>query len=324
MCEALDVWLELTIDQQCRLARLLHALCFYKVITEHIPAPSSTEDFEREDDAELAYWRASARYVLDLPNRVSDYRHADLTAFRRIAGGAAPQALAAFDAALKILVHRAKLGAPTSELVDCRVLAERRLKSVVQTTGQFTSQLVLSRFYRASALVPQSMGERDEVLSAMDLAEHHARAAVPSSDAERLLYLENLHPVMESRAKEALWLGDLDLALARSLEVIELDRFDSRAWVELGEIRLRRDELASAAEAYAMAAILGPPASAIARHMAGLCFRKLAQPFLAAFFFKSAIEIDPRSTSPREEIHGLPEVPVLAALKEWSLETFGL
>jgi tetratricopeptide (TPR) repeat protein len=158
----------------------------------------------------------------------------------------------------------------------------------------------------------------------MDLAEQHARAMVPADEAQQLLYLENLHPVLESRAKEALWLGDLDLALDRALRVVDVDAYDSRVWLELGQIRLRRHEPALAAEAYAVAAALGPPASAIARHMVGLCFRDLAQPHLAAFFFKAALDVDPRAISPHEEIQALPDVPALTALKEWSLETFEL
>ena len=56
--------------------------------------------------------------------------------------------------------------------------------------------------------------------------------------------------------------------------------------------------------------------------MAGLCFRHLGQPLLAAFFFKAAVEIDTSAISSHDEIQGLPPVPVLAALKEWSLRSF--
>jgi cytochrome c-type biogenesis protein CcmH/NrfG len=156
----------------------------------------------------------------------------------------------------------------------------------------------------------------------MDIAEKHARAMAPADDAQQLLYLENLHPLMESRTKEALWLGDLDLALQRAQQVTEVDPYDSRVWLELGQVRLLRNEYALAAEAYAAAATLGPPSSGVGRHMAGLCFRQLGQPLLAAFFFKSAIEVDPLAISPHDEIQRFPELPVLTALKSWSLQSF--
>jgi tetratricopeptide (TPR) repeat protein len=180
----------------------------------------------------------------------------------------------------------------------------------------------VSRFYRAAAFVPQRRGDHAEVVRMMDQAEHFALALRPTTEAQKLLQLENLYPVMESRAKEALWLGDLDLALTRAERLVELDPFDSRVWLELGQVRLERNEWAAAAEAYAVAATLGPPSSAVGRHMAGVCFRHLGQPLLATFFFKAAIDVDPQAISPHDEIQRLPNLPVLAPLKEWSLHSF--
>jgi hypothetical protein len=56
--------------------------------------------------------------------------------------------------------------------------------------------------------------------------------------------------------------------------------------------------------------------------MAAVCFRDLDQPFLAAIFFKAAVEVDPLAISPREQIQALPDLPALTALKEWSLRSF--
>jgi tetratricopeptide (TPR) repeat protein len=322
MCEAVDVWPALDADSRCRLVLLLHALCFYSLISELLPRDSGASDPTGEEDAELGYWGASARYVLALPSRVVDYAAADLSEFAHIVAVAPDHEPAAFNAALKILTHKAKTGAPTEDLLEWRARAERIVHEVGAKTDAFTRMLLLSRFHRAAAFVPQRCGDRREVVRVMDVAEQHARALVPADAAQELLYLENLHPLLESRAKEALWLGDLDLALHRALGVIELDGYDSRAWLELGEVRRRRGEAALAAEASSVAATLGTPSSAIARHMAGLCFRNLGQPLLAAFFFRSALEVDPHAISPHEEIQALPDVPVLAALKEWSLDVF--
>ena len=223
---------------------------------------------------------------------------------------------------MTVLVHKAKVGAPVEELAEWRARSERNLETAIAKRDDFTRALLLSRFYRAAAFVPQRHGDRAEVVRMMDVAEHHARAMVPADEAQELLRLENLYPVLESRTKEALWLGDLDLALAYAQALIDLDPYDSRAWLELGEVRLKRNECAPAAEAYAVAATLGPPSSAVGRHMAGLCFRQLGQPLLAAFFFKASIEVDALSISPHDEIQRLPDLPVLAALKDWSLRSF--
>jgi hypothetical protein len=164
---------------------------------------------------------------------------------------------------------------PTREELEVwRSRAERILEVVVAKAEVFTSNLLISRFYRDQA----------EVFRTMDLAERHALAMVLSDDAQNLLFLENLHPVMESRTKEAIWIGDLDLALSRALLVVELDPYDSREWLELGQVRLKRNEPSLAAEAYAMAAIIGPPASAVARHMAGRCLFSARRRSALSFF----------------------------------------
>ncbi len=322
LCEGVDWWPRLTGDQRCRLSALLHALCFYPLILRLMPGgPPVSADGDPESD-ELAYWRASSQYVLHLPGRVTEYADADLTDFERIATATPTDRPVALNAALKVLVHRAKTRAPVDVLIEWRDRARRIAEAVATKVDAFTGPLLLSRFHRAAAFVPQREGNADEVVRTMDVAERFANSLRPRDEAEELLRLENLHPVLESRTKEALWLGDLDLALSRALQVVGLDPYDSKAWLELGQVRLRRKEPAEAAEAYVAAATLGPPASATARHMAGLCFRDLGKPLLASFFFKAALEVDPRAISPHDEIHALPNTPVTAALKEWSFHTF--
>jgi tetratricopeptide (TPR) repeat protein len=321
MCQAMEGWNDLTSAQQCRLVLLLHGLGFYAPILTLVPEggpPRLHTDPHRE---QLCYWRASAHYMIDLPNSVTDYGAADMSTFESMAAARPPDSITAFNAAVKVFVHKSKVGAPMDELTKWRARVEKALDGTSQL-DPFTRQLLTSRFYRAVAFLPQRSGDSAEVVRLMDLAERHALQMTPSTSAEELLYLENLHPVMESRTKEALWLGDLDLALTRALKVIDLDPYDSKAWVELGEVRMRRAEYAPAAEAYVVAAMLGPPASAIARHMAGLCFKELGRDLMAAFFFKDAVEVDPLAISPRDEICELPEAKVLTVVKEWSRRTF--
>ena len=192
------------------------------------------------------------------------------------------------------------------------------LERTIADADEFTSGLFTSRFYRGVGFLPQLTGDRSEVARVMDLAESHARNIKPVTPAQRLLYRENLHAVMESRTKEALWLGETHEALSRSLRVIEVDPCDSKAWAELGEIHYLRQEWRQASEAYSTAAMLGPPASAIGRYMAGLCFSKLGRDMLAAFFLKDTLECDPLGIAPRHRINELPRIAVLDALKHWN------
>lgn len=318
LCDALDAWPDLAPERRFRLVVLMHSLCLYEPVLVLVPPPESCAPGSEPRAIDLAYWRASARYALGLPDRTSDYRAADLSAFESIAEHTSAAVPAAFNSALKIFVHKSKIGAPVEDLKTWAARLERALADTIGRVEPFTEVLLTSRYYRAIGLLPQRLGDRAEVVRQMDLAERHALAMQPKTEAERLLYRENLHPLMESRTKEALWLGDRELALERAQKVVELDPYDSKAWVELGEVRMQRTEWARAAEAYVIAGMLGPPASAVGRHMAGLCFRELGDDLLAAFFFKETLEFDPLGISPRIEIQDLPDTPVLAALKEWS------
>lgn len=322
VCYALDHWHELPIERKRALVLLLHSLCLYGPVLELVPEFDVHAIRSDAADVELSYWRASARYVLGVPSRIADYGAADMSAFEAIAVDAADAIPAAFNAAVKVFVHKAKTGAAPRNLAQWSARLERALADAVSKLDQFNGELLTSRFYRAMGFLPQKHGDRAEVVRLMNLAERHARKMKPATSAQQLLYLENLHPVLESRTKEALWLGDRELALKRALRVVKLDAYDSKTWVELGEVRMARQEWALAAEAYVCAALLGPPASAIGRYMAGICFRKGGQDMLAAFFFKDALEVDPLGISPHNEIGKLPDAAVLKALKEWSLRAF--
>ncbi|NJO32759.1 MAG: hypothetical protein HC869_06050 [Rhodospirillales bacterium] len=200
----------------------------------------------------------------------------------------------------------------------------KRFNSRNRKRGPVHHRAVRQQIFRGLGFLPQRRGDKEEVLRIMDLAESHAMRMRPATPAQELLYRENLHALMESRTKEALWLDDKEKALTRSLKVIEVDPLDSKAWVELGQVHLLRKEWQDAAQAYAVAAMLGPPASAAGRHMVGVCLRELGQDLLAALFFRDTLEIDELGISPREEIRGLPNMPVLEAIKEWSRRTVRL
>jgi tetratricopeptide (TPR) repeat protein len=321
LCAALDVWPTLTIDGQCRLALLLHALCLYSLISSQIPDVSDAEIAADPDFAELAYRRAVARYVLNLSGVVADYGHADLRELERVAATAPPRVVT-LNAALKILVHKAKSRVPVDELVQWRERTAGILEAIVAECDEFTLALLRSRFYRAAAFIPQRIGDRDQVVWMMDLAERHGREMSATNKAQGILRLENLYPLLESRIKEAIWLGNLDSALTRAQALVDLDPYDSRAWIELGHVYFRRGDWAHAAEAFVVSATLGAPATAVGHHMAGLCFRRLGHPALAAHFFKSSLETDPHAISPHDQIQSLPDLPVFSALKQWSVQVF--
>lgn len=324
-CSALDNWPTLSDDHRCRLAALLHSMCLYQPLLDLIPDTGFDVSRAGLDAIELAFWRASAKFMSQLPERTSKYDNAEMSIFESIAMNACSSGPSGFNSAAMVFVQKAKTRAAIEELVTWNVQFKETLSFAIDGADEFTTELFVSRFYRGTGFLSQRRGDRVALIQTMDRAEEHARRMKPSSPAQELLYRENLHAVMESRTKEALWLGDKDLALTRSLEVIKVDPYDAKAWVELGQVRYFRNEWREAAQAYGVAATLGPPAGAVGRHMAGVCLRELGLDLVAALFFKDTVESDPLGVSSREEIHTLPaEFQALNALKEWSRETMTL
>lgn len=320
LCDALDGWDGLSDDRKCRLASLLHSMCLYQPLLDLIPETGF--DARRADAlaVQLAFWRASAKFMQGVPNPAD----ANISVFQDIALNAPDAVATAFNATAMVFVHKAKTGAALSELAEWAGRYERALAVAIRDADEFTAELFTSRFYRGTGFLPQRRDDKSEVLRVMDLAERHALNMKPATPAQEILYRENLHALMESRTKEALWLGDLDQALARSRKVIEVDPYDAKAWVELGEVRYFRKEWHEAAEAYLGAAMLGPPASVVARYMAGVCFRESGQVSFAALLLKDTLELDPRGISSRDEIRDLPDIGVLKVLKQWSHATIEL
>jgi tetratricopeptide (TPR) repeat protein len=318
LCASLDGWSMLDGERKVRLASLLHAMCLYQPLLALIPQERFDVGRADPDAVKLAFWRASAHFVVNLPERTSDYRTADMSVFEDIALNAPAVFPECFNATAKVFVHKAKNRCDVAELAGWGRRLETALANATAGADAFTAGLFTSRYYRGLGFLPQLAGDRTEMERTMDLAEKHARDLDPTTPAQHLLHRENLHAVMESRTKEALWLGDKDAALSRSRKVTEIDPYDSKAWAELGEIHYKRQEWRQASEAYSTAAMLGPPASALGRYMAGLCLRKLGQDMLAALLLKDAIECDPLGISSRHRVNELPDVTVLNALKDWS------
>jgi hypothetical protein len=318
LCKELELWRDLSAARKCRLASLLHSMCLYQPLLKLI----SEDEFAAGDPdpciAQLAFCRASAKFMDDLSKRPPGYDSRTMAVFESIAINNRSPGQVKFNASAMVFVQKAKTHAPLAELIDWSKRFEKAFAAVADGDDKFQAQLFKSRFHRGMGFLPQHAGDRSKLIHTMDLAECHARDLKPTTAAQEILYVENLHAVMESRTKEALWLNDLGLAESRAAEVTKVDPYDSKGWAELGQVRYFQEDWQGAAQAYVVAAMLGPPASSIARHMAAVCLRKLGLDFLAAFLFKETLEIDPLGISPRQEIFDLPNVEVLSALKEWT------
>lgn len=316
LCAALDDWRGASSSRQARLVGLLNALCLYEAAMAL--APSRGVRAADPHVVARAFGCALARYLRNLPERVAQYDDADMSVFVDIASNAPHAPDIAFNAAARVFVHLAKTGASLDDLETWGARWKSAHARVTRDASAFAADLMTSRFHRGYAFLPQRRGDRAGVAALMDAAEKLARGLAPKDAGEDLLRRENLHALMESRTKEAMWLGDLDLAHARAQEVVQVDPYDAKAWTELGQARFARRQWRAASEAFLAAATLGPPATALARHMAGMCFLNLGEHVAAGFLFNEALAHDPLGVSPRLRIESAPDAPPLDALKVWS------
>jgi hypothetical protein len=223
LCQDLELWPELSSARKCRLGALLHSMCLYAPLLEAIPEDGSGASDADPCAAQLAFCRASAKFMLDLPKRGAGYESKTMSPFESIANDDRTDGPVRFNATAMVFVQKAKARASLAELDDWSKRLESAFAAVEGGENRFTVQLFRTRFYRGMGFLPQAAGDRDAMIRTMDIAERQARDLAPTTAAEQILFRENLHAVLESRTKEALWLNDLDLAASRAAELTRID-----------------------------------------------------------------------------------------------------
>jgi len=285
------------------LCQALSKLCFHREVVSRVP-DSMFDDFNGADGvikAELAYLRASSLFALwqDDPN--VGY---ELSLFEAIAENA-PMCRAKVDATYQMVNQSAKI---RGDLARCTVWQEKH-RTVLEDYAHICEEpehiRLRSRYHRVGGFLPQMVGDQAGVADEMGAAEDLARNCPSPGPNEEIARLEMLFPCLESRMQEAIWIGDLDLALMRIDEYIGMKELDPRGWMHRANIHLRRDDLASAASDFAAAAYLAPPSRSIALFMRGQCLAELGDPEGALNSFSAALDDDPLAISALEAIQDL-------------------
>ena len=309
---------ELRPAQVWATANLLVGLCLCRAVIDLVPPIAERRIAADEDVAKLAYARASASFLLH-QDYGTPYSRDE---FQIIADCAPRGTIVRTNAALQMVVQTAKDLKDPEVLEHWAIRARQAISEARPSLDEFSHALLMSRFYRAASFAPQLRNNRQQVVAEMDLCQSYAEALDCRTDVERILAAENLHPLLESRTKEALWLGDLDLAEQRARRLTEVEPWDPKPWLELGEVLLSRDRVAEAGKAYRTAARLGPPGTAIAWFMAGQCHEALDELDLAAGAYLTALRVDPEAISAaerlREAARRLGDDPLAKWAELWS------
>lgn len=301
LCEAMRTFDALPCRSQVRLAWTLSKMCFQSAAVDLVP-PSCVEHIgESDEQAGLAFVRCYSRYRMNVDDIASPY---SIEEFKVIATQA-PPGINLIDANYQVVVQNVKHAANLPEVELWQARHREAIERSRSSLDEFTYLFVMSRYHRVGGFIPQLQRRRRELVEEMDLAEKYALALPQPDEVHRIAAEEVLYPVLESRAKEALWLDDKELALARVQRAVELSPNDSRAWLQLGQVQIERDQPEAALAAYRHAARLAPPGREIAWFMAGQCLEALDDLESACDSYLNALLADPLGISAAEQLEAV-------------------
>lgn len=293
VCDLVERFPALDPIEKGALLRVLLSLGFYRIVLRLVPNERRDTLGIHESVDWIAALRAFARYALHLDD-FSRYSPYDLEEILASVPDSSP---VAFWVASTLMVYRAKFHGDVAGARTYHALAERRI-AAAEARSSFEDHIRLSRFYRGASFLPFLTGDRGDCLHQIQLSFELADNAPARTQREQMLARDAQGTALESQMRVWLWLGDLDRALALAEQVLGLDSCDARTHSEIGEIRLRRGEIAAAAEAFERAARLGPPGTAVSYFMAGWCRERLGDQEVALSHHLSALRFDPLGISP--------------------------
>ena len=303
-----------------RLIQLCLYLGFHRYVCAVLPVPSPSDCSSSPGTATLAYQRAFARRMLH-QEAMTTYDPSDM---ELIAASAPADSRVRFYAASAMVVHHAKVSGDVASAEKYRGVMDEYVRVLGRRADSLETRLDLSRYWRCVSYLPFLCGDRSSVAEELAWAEQLAREAVSHTGRgghEHLIALDNLHAVLESRMREALWVGDVDLALARISEVTTFDPLDAKAQIELGEVLLRLRDPLRAVDAFRAAARYGPPGTAVAHYLAGCCYRDLHMPEAALEEFLAAAALDRWSTGTAAQLEEaatrLGVGPISQSARKW-------
>lgn len=314
LCDHVSHYPSLPISMQIKVIHLLGSLCFHRAIMDCITSMSLSEISSSPEKARLALLRAFSQRV-DGDDRSLP---PDMDKIQMIAENAPQSSTVRISAALQLLALSAYVFKDLERAVFWRSFLDREMPLVFAELDPFSTELLLSMYYRAAAFVPQLRGDRAKLIEEMDRCQAHSESLTGRSVEETYICQENKNVILESRAKEALWLNKLDLAEERTRKLIERLPTEPRYHLELGEVLLKQGRVDVALKAYLSAARLGPPGTAVAWFMSAQCYQGLGDLESAFDCHLASIHCDPLALSPVKRIKEIAPLIGQQHLVNWA------
>lgn len=299
LVELVDRFAELGLTEQAAVITLLDRLGLHHAISALVPAQPDDLVTAVRAAAALALRRAHSRRLTGLGDRAEDIRLLELVALR----GPDPQVSLA--AAITLVVAHARSRDRDINQVEKWADVADSWFTELETGDHYPDNYYRSMYWRAVSYVPFLHGEFRDTEGMLDEAmrcvEEPDSTATPG---HRITWLQNQHPLLETRTKAALAAGDLDGALLWAKALTELDPLDAKVHIELGDVHSTRDEQGRALAAYRRAASLGAPYRAFATYLVGRCRSMLGRSD-AVSTWAETVRADPLSFSARQSLASL-------------------
>lgn len=116
-------------------------------------------------------------------------------------------------------------------VIDIAELEKVTGKFIKERLTDITDNYELSWFYRAIAMLPGARNDIVKMNAYMDLAEEYANKV-----DDKVMYLENIFPLLQSRSKEALVSGDFNTAISHLDKLITISPNDSLPYYQMANI----------------------------------------------------------------------------------------
>jgi tetratricopeptide (TPR) repeat protein len=314
LCDFLVNYNELETSTRVKVVNTLRSLCFHEAVLDYVPRMSASEISSSTELAALAWCRA-------VSNRFIHYDYSgtpDLNEIENIAINAPRESRTRINASLLLVVEYANSSKDVESAEFWRSFAENIIQEIRPDLSDFEYNLLMSVYYRSVSFVPFLHNDKDRLIEEMDLCEFHGKNLFCESEHQQIIARENFNLLTESRAKEALWLGDVDLAEERTRLLVQREPLDPRYHLELGEILIKQHKIEESLKIYRSAARLGPPGTQIAWFMAGQCHESLNELDIACDCYLASLQLDPEAISALEKLTELAPKIGNTHIEGWS------
>lgn len=176
----------------------------------------------------------------------------------------------------------------------------------------FEKQLLTSRFYRAVSYYPYLTGDHKTLCEEAALCETYARNLIPLDESQQLLKTENLFPMLESMSRIYCSLGDLSKGIKYMEELaFQLDPFDAKAWIQVGDLKEKSGCLHAAREAFQKACAQGVPLGGLSWYRLGRISEKIEDFEWAKYCYMRSLKFCPKGISPLKRLKNISKDPYL-------------